>query len=595
MGLKQEQIQSASQRARQDFYSGGSSVQKQPIDEEAQETQAPTGNKIPVLQMLQDGLSEQEINANVQKYKQAGHYVDPIDLDKYKVMAQQKRVQDERGAEGSKSFLDKIKEAWSGRVDKVATGYGRTLKLGKGELDPALRAQLEKRGMDDKIKQLEALNVKTGLGTATLNLAGQAVGLGTDIGMAGLGSAIKTVTPKFIEEGVKENINDILGSELGQSALLAIQGGAEKYAAFKELHPIAAQNLEAVGNIASVIPIGKGGQIVGKSLSSQISKKTITEAGATLGRIGQKGIDKIKRKEIGLLSQKYTMEDLVGQIAQGETKDIPVFSRALSEVDVSDIKTYSDLEIRFNDKVGSLSRQVDARLEADNRILSVDDLAVKQIVGGQRIQTNFVSKALDHLDEMYKKTEAPVDIERVKQLRAKLDGQGLSLLEVNNLAREYGMKKSGFNLSGTPSTSVTKQGYENVRKGLKQTTRDLMPDKTTQILDEKITDLISARELSRDMVEKVNKLNQRVKNRNIVEKLSKGAVDVFNIITLGGPRQILFSLMGLRNQGFKTLNALDLEEQLPKLLKNIEKINNAKTDKTIIKELEQMAKDLKIK
>lgn len=97
-------------------------------------------------------------------------------------------------------------------------------------------------------------------------LAGQLAGAVGDVVGEGITSAYRTVTPDKIQEGVA-----LAGDELGKSEI--VQKGFGAYEKFKEKNPALAKNLEAAGNIASVIPVGKGAGLAATALE-RVAPKT---------------------------------------------------------------------------------------------------------------------------------------------------------------------------------------------------------------------------------------------------------------------------------------------------------------------------------
>lgn len=462
-----------------------------------------------------------------------------------------------------------------------------------GDIDPELKKQLEKRGMTEKIDELEkgagkasvARQLPSTLTENTVKAFARPFTEGVQ-GIQGLVPGGKTgkeeislgdfgvmkpaisLNKEDIEAGRVERPSQLLNEALGASDLLAL-GKAPK----------ALSAIPKAIKSKAVDPIVRATKEGAESFLS-ITKKTPS--------VVKERVPKILKEVQEFGKPMKSPIDIAGEIAQGGTRDKEVFLRSLNEIDTKDVKTFKDLSSKQDDLIRQKVKTIDDLLDSQHKRLTSIDLEHSTKVGDKTVKTNFVEKALKDLQELYEKSVAPADLERVKQLTSKMDNEGLSLKDVNNLAREYGRVKSGFNLSGTPSTSVTKQGYENVRMGIKNTVRDLMPDEKTKLLDKQISELISSKELTDDMVEKVNKLKQKVEEKNLVEKLSKQAGEFINLITGGGLRQLLFTISGGRNQGFKTLNAIDLEERLPLLLKQLDEINNAKAEKMIIEKIETL-------
>lgn len=126
---------------------------------------------------------------------------------------------------------------------------------------------------------------------ATLRGAGQIAGAVSDVAGIALGSAAKTAFRALPQQG-QENIRSIgtgiAKSRPGQAIMSGMQTGAEAYGGFKQNNPRLATNLEAVGNVASVIPVGFGGKVAGKE-GINIAKDV---AGLTK-RIGKSNIDDV--------------------------------------------------------------------------------------------------------------------------------------------------------------------------------------------------------------------------------------------------------------------------------------------------------------
>lgn len=126
---------------------------------------------------------------------------------------------------------------------------------------------------------------------ATLRGAGQIAGAVSDVAGIALGGAVKTAYKALPQQG-QQNLKSIgtaaINSRPGQAVMGGVQSGMEAYGGFKERNPRLATNLEAAGNIASVIPVGFGGKVAGKE-SLNIAKDV---AGLTK-RIGKSNIDDV--------------------------------------------------------------------------------------------------------------------------------------------------------------------------------------------------------------------------------------------------------------------------------------------------------------
>lgn len=98
--------------------------------------------------------------------------------------------------------------------------------------------------------QLRSIQGEQSLGSGTLQTIGQGAAFVGDVGL----EALKVAVPKDLEELVAQTLSNI-----GQNK--TVQGVAESYMDWREEHPEAAGNLEAVVNISGLLPVGKVGQL----------------------------------------------------------------------------------------------------------------------------------------------------------------------------------------------------------------------------------------------------------------------------------------------------------------------------------------------
>jgi len=268
------------------------------------------------------------------------------------------------------------------------------------------------------------------------------------------------------------------------------------------------------------------------------------------------------------------IDKTIGQIAQGKNVDIPVVKRALGEVPVKGVKGYSDLAKTMGSKIDAFKKAVDTRLQEHGITYKLSDFDKEVKSGNTTITTNYVKDALDQLQELYQKTNDPENLVRITELANQAQKHTLSLLDVNNIAREYGSEfgKKAFDKKGDALTSVNAQAYENVRSGVKKTVRQEMTDTQTQILDQKMSDMIRAKDLAEKMAERVQTLSQKVKERSVGEKLGGTIANIIDAASLGSLKGFVSKFIP-RNLGLKTLNSLDLEAGLSKALSTIDKLN----------------------
>lgn len=327
-----------------------------------------------------------------------------------------------------------------------------------------------------------------------------------------------------------------------------------------------------------------------KSLKDTIIQSALSGSIAGAIPIIGKGIG----SAAGKLSGRNTPEEALGEILQGKTKDLKPGQKALSIIDTDGIKTYEDGVTKLDESIAQLSRHVDDVLSKDKTITPLSELVSSaKTASGKIVKTNFVERALSHLEEMYKTVGDDVKAANIQELISKASSQGLSKLEVNQIAREYGMSfgDKAFSKLREPLTSVNAQLYETTRKGLKEIARKGVDGKVAQELDSLISDSITTRELFKKNIEAVNKLEQKAVKMGIGQKVVRGALKVADTATMG-------SLTGLRNffiqsnVGNKTMNALDIEQNLEKNLKILNRAIKANTPGELEKFIKQLNRKL---
>lgn len=289
------------------------------------------------------------------------------------------------------------------------------------------------------------------------------------------------------------------------------------------------------------------------------------------------------------------VEDTIGRILQGQTKDIPLAQKALLNIETKGVKTREELSKKLSDGIKKNSEIVDQELAKDTGIYKLEDLAIKKLDNaGKEISTDYVGEALKNLDELYTSIGDDVSKSNIELLAEKAVTQGLTRKEVNDIARAYSEEFSGkaFSKTGDALTSVNAQKFENVRSGVKESARAGIGGKEAQEADRITSAMYNTKKLIDKGVEGVNKLQQRVQDRNILEKLSRGAVNMVNTLS-GGALKAGVSAIIPSNVGLKTLNWLDLEKKLADDLKLIEKANGSKTDGALIKLLNKAAENFK--
>lgn len=372
------------------------------------------------------------------------------------------------------------------------------------------------------------------------------------------------LTPVMEAPGIKQ-ATEFVGEKISETTPI------KKYAEWAQKHPEAAKDIENTLDIAGLFGAQSAGKAIGKT-ANQVARSTASkvQAGAKSGvETGKQLIEKGR----GIAQPPIpTAKEAMGQVLQGKTKDISSGFKALRNVDTSGVKTYRDLFNRVEGSIKNLSTKVDETLDNTTPI-GLDDLKLTgKTASGETMSIDYLSRALDHLKELYMNTGDDITAKNIDDLINKAKTQGLTRLEVNNLARQYGQEfgEKAFSKMGDPLTSVNAVRFENTRKALKKIARQGMGGKEAQKLDESISSLYRVKDLIKKNVDAVNKLNQKIQQRGILEKFGHVVAKTADIATGGTIRGIVGGLLP-RGVGYKVMNALDLEQALERNLKAIMK------------------------
>lgn len=261
----------------------------------------------------------------------------------------------------------------------------------------------------------------------------------------------------------------------------------------------------------------------------------------------------------------------VGRVVQSTDEDIQAAKKALQTIDTTGVNTYEDLAKTIDDKIKVLVAAQDKVLEATPVVKKIKDFTRVVGEGKNTVTVNPVNQAIEGLKELYAKSGAAEDLVRIRSLQQKASSVGITPKEVNDLAREFGRGfKSFSDATGQPLTSINAKLYETIRKGVKNSARDLLPNEASKGIDDLLSDLIPTKDLASDMVDKVRILTNKIEEKGALSSIASkigGGIDVL----LGRTPSSLFTSLLLRgNVGQKTLNSSQIQSALPKNLKTIE-------------------------
>lgn len=225
-----------------------------------------------------------------------------------------------------------------------------------------------------------------------------------------VGAATEPIVKSVAESGAGQYI---LNSSVGKAGIKAIEGGVESYNAWKQKNPRAAENLEAVVNIASIFPAEKvvqGGAGIAKS-GTKLAKNIATEgadiAGKNLIKSGER-IQNVVLKPTSLDIKngfkpenitKYGLTGPLNELLPNTTNKIKSFRTELSSI-IGELKDTPTINLK--DAVEKLKKgfssgglkNLGSKQSIDNTIAKIES-ELDDILPNWRNQTLTFSDAID--------------------------------------------------------------------------------------------------------------------------------------------------------------------------------------------------------
>lgn len=286
-----------------------------------------------------------------------------------------------------------------------------------------ISTDLQKRGENTN----KAFESNQSFGSKALQLVGQGAGFAGDILTEGLKSASNEsgFTDSVIKptiEAVKPTALDILHTEVGQMGLQAVKGGIDTYNSFKQAHPEAAGNLEAVINIASILPPAKAAQ-VGGSLAVTGAQAAAKKTGSVLKTVGSGVSD-----TVGQTVKPENIMQRVARIPKGAQAKFEATSGEGVGKYLTKRGIYGDTE----DISGQLFKRFnDSRTTADTALAKLDGV----------YNPPPLKSALKELVEREKRVSSDgalsPDYAKAHELLGKFNKGGLTMSEVNEAKRLF--------------------------------------------------------------------------------------------------------------------------------------------------------------
>lgn len=375
--------------------------------------------------------------------------------------------------------------------------------------------------------------------------------------------------------------------QVGELARKGIELGKPLIDKYESLTPAQKANVKAGTDLFSgVFDIGTSviGAKGASSIIEGVGKKVFDpKTGKFIIESGQKIANAPKVTKDFLLGREKTLDEAVSQVLQGQTKDMTAGKITLANIDTDGVQTFKELNDRINQAFPKFAGIVDSELAKDTKIYKLPELAVKQTTkGGQEVSTDYVTKALKDLQELYTKTGDDLAKANVDEVIQKATAEGLTRKDVNDISRIYGSEFSdkAFAKNGDALTSVNAQAFENTRIGLKDVARAGLGGDEARAADKVMSSFFNTQRLVQRNIEAVNKLQQKIDERGFLATIGHGIAKYGDLLSGGSIRAFIGGLLP-RGAGYKVYNALDLEEVLARNLRTIEKALTKDTAKEI--------------
>ena len=398
------------------------------------------------------------------------------------------------------------------------------------------------------------------------------------------------------EKGIKESLGVAYERALANPYVdQAVQFANEAKAILEEKDPEMARAFgdaliltEATGVGAVSRPVGVGVRAVGKT-TGEIAKKTgqtIAQGGESLqqglentARTIGRSIDKrnVAQREKDLSIQKDKVRDAMGRLTQAgsDKKLITAASESLRNIDLTDVKSYAELNIKQRDRIKAVGTVQDELLEEYSDFLYLPDGVAKITkVGDVEVVENPILDALDGLEEAYSKSREFVKAQEVINLRDRFMSQGLTPREMNQIARDYNIEyyDRAFTKNGEAKQGYNAEAYENIRLGVKNQVADVIDNKKFRALDKEMYQIYSTLRATEKMEDKVAKKLQKMEDTGLLEKVGRAIGVGVNAGTFGTVRGFLSQFLPRSFTTDNTLDVVQIEQRLQKYLKELEKI-----------------------
>jgi hypothetical protein len=275
-------------------------------------------------------------------------------------------------------------------IEEVAQKLG----LSQPQQEPGLFSRIG-QDIEKRQENINQISMRTQSPVSTnFQIIGQGFGAGADALQETGKSIYKTIFPKFLRD-IAEKIGKKAATEIANSTI-AGQGtptiselaskGAGKYQEFKQAHPEAAGNIEALGNVArlgteiygavegvnQVADLAKAGANAGKNIATKFENTAADKSLKNVVELTRPVLNK-KEKEIALAAGRGNENGFLKTLGiEASDRDLEVAQAAHSVINPSKSATQNISAI--NKEIAASSKDVITALERNNSIFNTKQL-----------------------------------------------------------------------------------------------------------------------------------------------------------------------------------------------------------------------------
>jgi hypothetical protein len=283
----------------------------------------------------------------------------------------------------------------------------------------SLKADFNKRDQNVFKAKQKVQSGQQSLGSGLLQSTGQAAGLAGDVAT----NALSSVTPQPVKDVASSFASSIAGTEPAQRAI-------QSYEQLKKSNPEAVANLEAVFNIATLIPALKGGQIAGQGAKTAV--KGVVSTGVDTAKATS-----VVAKKVGQGVSEATLSVAKPENIMQRVARIPKGAQAKFEQTSGGESVGKYLNKR---NIYGNTEEISQKLyDRFSKSKNTADKAIAELPGTYKPTS--LRTALKELLDREKRVSSPgalsPDFKRTRELGNKFNKDGLTMSEINEAKRLF--------------------------------------------------------------------------------------------------------------------------------------------------------------